>query len=518
MLYPPSQGLALEVCLACARWVACRARVVLPWAHLGERRASRACPVMLVAAVVVALSVGSCVARAEQLEVGFAHTDITPELSVNSPVWLAGYYPGRAAQGVHDPLYARCVVLKSDAQKIAWVSVDLIGLQFPTVRELRKRLTDYSYVLVASTHNHEGPDVIGAWGQTFLHRGVNEDYLALVVARVEQAVREAEQHLRPAAASFGTAADESLLRDNRQPIVKDGVLRLLRFTDPEDASTVGVVVQWNCHPEALGADNPLITADFPAATIATLQSRYQCPVVYFTGAVGGHLAPPTDRIRNERGEILKEGDFEYARRYGEEVAGLAERAISNAKPLAVTPFRVSAARVGVPTTNELYRWARLLGIVRRDAYAWNGEGVALGEPLHEVQTNAVAAIETEVACLRLGELFVLAVPGEIYPELVYGQREERPQPGVDFPEAPPEPSVTDIVPSDPWMLFGLANDEIGYIVPQRQWDRLPPFAYGLTAPQYGEINSCGPGVAAVIMAALRKRVAALRVPQPASER
>ena len=104
-----------------------------------------------------------------------------PNSAPTWPVWLAGYYPGRAATGVHDPLFARCVVLKSGVQKIAWVSVDLIGLQFPAVQELRKRLTDFHYVLVASTHNHEGPDVIGVWGQSFLHRGVNDDYLALVV-------------------------------------------------------------------------------------------------------------------------------------------------------------------------------------------------------------------------------------------------------------------------------------------------------------------------------------------------
>jgi hypothetical protein len=453
----------------------------------------------------------------DQLEVGFAQAEITPELRDDAPVWLAGYFPGRAATGVHDPLFARCVVLQCGEKKIAWVSVDLIGLQFPAVQQLRKRLTDFHYVLVASTHNHEGPDVIGVWGRTFLHRGANDEYLGLVVTRMEQAVRLAEKRLRTVRASFGVATDESLLRDNRQPIVKDGVLRTLRFLDPEDTTTVGLVVQWNCHPEAMGAGNTLVTADFPAATIAALQRHHRCPVVYFSGAIGGLMAPPADRVRDERGELLKEGDFEYVRRYGEEIANLAERALESARPISLTPFVVSAAPVGIPTTNELYRWARLLGIVRRDAYAWNGAGAALGEPLREVQSHGVAAIETEVACLRLGELYILAVPGELYPELVDGKVENPPQPGADFPDAPPEPSVQEIVPSDLWMLFGLANDEIGYIMPQRQWDRRPPYAYRRTSPQYGEINSCGPDVAPLIMAALRDRVAALPMPHPAAE-
>ena len=111
---------------------------------------------------------------------------------------------------------------------------------------------------------------------------------------------------------------------------------------------------------------------------------------------------------------------------------------------------------------------------------------------------------------------MLAIPGEIYPELVYGHLEDPPPPGVDFPTAPLEPTVRDIVPSDQWMLFGLANDEIGYIMPRRQWDRRPPYAYGLTSPQYGEINSCGPDVALVIMTALRQCVAALPAGRPAA--
>jgi hypothetical protein len=456
--------------------------------------------------------------RAEEtLEVGFAHVDITPAVNAETPVWLAGYYPGRAATGVHDPLYARCVVLKTGTEKLAWVSVDLIGLQFPEVQRLRARLRDFRYVLVASTHNHEGPDVIGVWGQSFLHRGVDDQYVASVIVRLEQVVRQAEQRLREARAWYGTAADDSLLGDSRLPVVKDGVLRLLRFTNPHDDAVTGLIVQWNCHPEALGGDNQLITADFPASTIAALERRYACPVVYFTGAIGGLLAPPRDRIRNEQGELLKEGDFEFARRYGEEVAQLAMRANEGAQPIGLMPFQVSAARTGIPMTNELYRWARLLGVLRREAYAWNGEDAALGEPLRSVRAGATSAIETEVACLRLGELYVAAMPGELFPELVRGPVEDPAQPGADYPESPIEPLLTDIVPGDKWLLFGLANDEVGYIMPRRQWDRQPPYAYGLSAPQYGEINSCGPDVAPVIMKSLQARVAELWDGRPACQ-
>ncbi len=458
------------------------------------------------AAVWLSLLSGTAQAR---LEVGFAQADITPAIRADAPVWLAGYYPGRAAVGVHDPLYARTIVLRNGTEKLAWIAVDLIGLQWPDVQRLRARLPDYRYVLVASTHNHEGPDVIGVWGKSYLHRGVDELYVQRVVALMEQSVREAERKVCEVQVSYGTAVDESLLDDKRLPVVKDGVLRLLRFTDSSDGRTAGLVVQWNCHPETLGRDNQLITADFPAATIAALGRRYGCPTVYFTGAIGGLIAPPSGRIRGEQGQWLEEGDFEFARRYGEEVAALAGRAIETAQPIRLTPFHVSAARTGVPMTNRIYRWARLLGILRREAYVWHGDGRPLGEPLREVRDDVTPAIETEVACLQLGELCVATVPGELFPELVYGPLDDPARPGADYPDAPIEPTIAQILPGTKWLLLGLANDEIGYIIPRRQWDERPPYMYGRTMPPYGEINSCGPHTATAILKSLQARVAEL---------
>ena len=76
--------------------------------------------------------------------------------------------------------------------------------------------------------------------------------------------------------------------------------------------------------------------------------------------------------------------------------------------------------------------------------------------------------------------------------------------GADFPEAPLEPSVASLMPSDKWLLFGLANDEIGYIIPKRQWDEKAPYCFGRERPQYGEVNSCGPDTAPSMMRALQR--------------
>jgi hypothetical protein len=288
----------------------------------------------------------------------------------------------------------------------------------------------------------------------------------------------------------------------------------LVFRDSQTPEVAGVLLQWNCHPEAMGSSNTHITADFPSATIQWLATKYSCPVVYCTGAVGGLMAPPRNRIRNEQGELLRDGDFEYMRLYGEEVGKLADRAISAAEPIRLTPFQVSAVRIGLPVTNPLYRAARALGILRRAGRVWTGDPNQLGEPLRLGNLNQLTAVETEVVYLQLGELHVAGIPGEIYPELVYGGIQNPVDPAADIPDAPLEPTVVSLIPGPKWMLFGLANDEVGYLIPKRQWDQEAPFAYGRLRSQYGEVNSCGPDSAPAIMGALLR---AIREVKPSDE-
>jgi hypothetical protein len=47
-------------------------------------------------------------------------------------------------------------------------------------------------------------------------------------------------------------------------------------------------------------------------------------------------------------------------------------------------------------------------------------------------------------------------------------------------------------------VIGLANDEIGYLIPKSEWDVSRPFLYGAERSPYGEINSTGPDAARII--------------------
>jgi hypothetical protein len=256
----------------------------------------------------------------------------------------------------------------------------------------------------------------------------------------------------------------------------------------------------------LDSKNTEITADYPYYTVKHLRESQGCPVAYFTGTVGGLMTTLKLTVKSEDGRELADGTFEKAERYGKLVGQLADKALKDAVPVALTPFDVRTRATLVPVENKVYHLAWQLGTLDRPMYLWDGK------PTPEKFTPAKdvskpVAVKTEVGYLKLGELEVAVIPGEIYPEVVLDKVQNPVDAGADFPDAPVEPSIYSQLRGKHKMLIGLGNDEIGYLVPKRQWDVKEPFCYGLKKAQYGEINSVGPDAAAVICNVFKELVA-----------
>jgi len=453
---------------------------------------------ILSAFIVLAMTASS---RAGDFTFGFAETDVTPELG-KTPVYLAGFGQNRTAKSVHDPIMVRAVVLGDGDQRIAMVSVDVVGLFIGSAERVRKELPGFKYVLVSATHNHEGPDTMGLWGSNPLVSGVDAEYLKKVEAACVATVKQADAARKPAVAKIGTARDASLIRDTRKPDVRHDEIVAIRFADPKTDAPLGVLVQWNCHPEVLDSKNTAITADFVHYTVKQLRESQKCPVAYFTGTVGGLMTTIRLSVKDDAGKELQDGTFEKSERYGRSVGKLAEKALADAKPLALAPFGIRTREVLIPIDNNIYRLAWQFGVLDRPAYKWDGNPT----PKEFVVTKDLAkpcAVKTEVGYLKLGDLEVAVIPGEIYPELVLGKVQDPADPGADFPMAAVEPHLYGQLKGKHRMIVGLGNDEIGYILPKRQWDEKLPFCYGLKKAQYGEGNSVSPEAGPILCEAFR---------------
>ena len=412
------------------------------------------------------------------------------------PVFMAGFGHDRKATGVHDELWARAVAVSDGRQKLAIVSVDLIGFFLKDVvkaRELLQQKVPGAVLVVSSTHDHEGPDTMGLWGSGRFSSGVDPQYLERVRREVADAAAEALARLKPGRLVLAKTRTPGLIEDGRLPRVIDDTLVAMQVI-AEDGGTLGTIVNWSSHPEALGGANTLITSDFPHFLRTRMEERLGGTSVFIAGSIGGLMTPLGLKLSGAEGREIAKDSFELARAVGERAADAALEALKAARPSASDVIEHRSATVFIPLENRLFRLATFLGVLDREVYSGGKRATSVfGDDLM-----------TEIGYLRLGDAEVLLVPAEIYPELVLGGIQDPQDKGADFPGAPRERPLFALLRSEYKLVFGLAGDEIGYVIPRSQWDAKKPFAYGRAEDQYGEINSVGPSAAARLVEAYER--------------
>lgn len=406
-------------------------------------------------------------------------------------VWMAGFGNARAAQGVHDDLWARAVVLDDGTTRLALVALDVIGFGNDRVIRVRQQIpasAGVTYAAVASTHQHEGPDLLGLWGPGEYESGVNAEYATFVESQAAKAVLAAVANLRPARLKFAMdpAGAAPLVADTRPPQVFDNAVKAMQVLDARRDSTLGTLIVWGNHPEVLWNKNLQLTSDFAHYLRASLEKSLGGTAVFVNGAVGGLMTtdPDTPVAEPGTGRTLKAPSFEKAAAVGHTVAALAMHALNaSTDTLVAGAIYLRTRTIELPLDNSLYRLGVYTGLLGVGYTRWG-------------------YFRSEVAAWGLGPATFVAVPGEIYPELVYGGVEA--PAGQDFPiKNPASTPLAPLAGKYPFVL-GLTNDELGYILPKSQWDAEPPFTYGYKKQPYGEINSVGPETAGVVVENLRE--------------
>ncbi|MCG3116720.1 MAG: hypothetical protein LLH30_13660 [Candidatus Manganitrophus sp. SA1] len=201
---------------------------------------------------------------------GEPFTDLNGNGKWDGP-FLAGFFhhgPYYTATGVHDPLWARALVLEQGETTLAIVALDVVGLLYPEVVQIRERVADLglTQVIVAATHTHGGVDTLGLWGPNFSIDGKDPRTMEQIRSRTEEAIRRAWAARRPARLSWGKGRPLSrfgrLINDLRDPVVIDDELRVMR-AEALDGKTIATLINGSPHPETVGAGSSLITSDFP---------------------------------------------------------------------------------------------------------------------------------------------------------------------------------------------------------------------------------------------------------------
>jgi hypothetical protein len=413
-------------------------------------------------------------ARAGEIRAGAAAVVITPP--PGTP--MAGYYSARAADGVHDDLYAKALVLEKDGVKTALVALDLISTTRSMVDEARKRIDSLTgvpggNVMISATHSHTGPVLRGRGvrerdfgGEHDLARRYAED----LPGKIAEAVRLAESRLTPAVVAIARGREESIAF-NRRYHMADGsvgwnpgklnprILKPAGVIDPDvpivyvasadkARRPIATYVNYAVHLDNIGG--PKISADLPG-TLSRLMAEVKGPdmVTLWTAGCCGDI----NHVNVNWAEPQK--GFENAARMGIILAAEVLRNWPNLQPVSDGAIRVKSEMVPLPLpeiTPDDVTQAREIVARKLDPKATQPTFL---ETVHaykvlDVEARQGKPQEVEVQVVALGrEMAWVSLPGEIFVELGLAIKQDSPFPHTIIAE--------------------LANGSIGYIPSRRAY-------------------------------------------------
>jgi hypothetical protein len=315
----------------------------------------------------------------------------------------------------------------------------MVGLDVD-VMEARLKEAGIDHLLLGMSHVHSAGDPIGIYGhypKEFVAR-IQDGVVAAALAALKAARPVKELHTGADELPLDGARVEGLFRNARNPGILDPQIAALQAIG-EDGKPIVTIAHFACHPEGLEKprDKPLeVSADFPGYLCDALRAATGAQAVFLNGALGGMVSGDT-----------KARTHDECRGMGERLSREILRVLASATPTRRT-LSVDRRRLEIPVTNpKLAAFEVASG--RQSSY----RGRHLAEMFH----------------IRLGEAQMISVPGELLPEVSF--------------------EILERMQGSPRMIVGLANDEIGYIIP----------AYDFRAGDYEESMSLGPAAAPVIL-------------------
>jgi len=422
---------------------------------------------------------------AADLKVGAGAVKITPP--EGAP--MAGYYYNRAADGVHDDLWAKAIVLEAGTARAALVSCDISALPRPFIEEARRLIAQNpgipaENVMISATHTHTGPVLLTA-GSRYNLGGemlrIARRYAEDLPGKIAESVRLAAAALRPAGA-FAARGREDSLTFNRRFHMKDGtvgwnpgklnpnILRPAGPIDPDvpvvafgdsEVKPAAVYVNYAMHQDTVGGTE--YSADY-AFTLSRLLRDAFAPdlLTLFTVGCAGNLnhfdvawADP----QRSHGE---------ASRIGTVLAAEVLKMMRRLEPIPAGTLKARSAIVKLPLP-ELkegdLEWAEKIAPTfgRPDAAPFLDLVKAF--QILEVEARKGKPIGAEVQVIALGkDAAWVGMPGEIFTEL-----------GLAIKTASPYRFT---------VVAELTNDSIGYVPNLKAYDE---GAYEVVSTR------CGPG-------------------------
>jgi hypothetical protein len=217
-------------------------------------------------------------------------------------------------------------------------------------------------------------------------------------------------------------------------------------------------------------------------------------------------------VETPLGEVYPPSSFEKADAVGQWLGEMALDALEGAEPVPDPRIAARAQPLFLPVVNNAFQAMFLLGVLdHRSTYHY--------DPSLPIDAANQPDVASEVGLVDIGPLRILTLPGEPLPELAVGGYDGAftppNQPLVD-PEnvnppdlgaAAPPPYLHEVMGGAHTWVLGLANDQIGYVIPQPHFEvGTVPYLIEAEGDHYEETNSLGPDTAPIVVEAAEKLI------------
>jgi hypothetical protein len=241
------------------------------------------------------------VAQSGSLRAGAAKVDISPTPNLFPLVDPIPFINGGEFIDVHDPLWARALVLDNGVSKVAMISVDSSGI--PSSDELIKTISSELKIPTANVILIESRDHNTPWTESQSNgQRAKTPYAAILERGIVEAARKANASLQPAQAGFGVGKTNVDMERPNWP--SDQTVSVLLIAKPS-GEPIAIYSSYAAHPvvmfRALTKEGrPEISADLAGATSNYVEAQFKGAVAIWnmsaTGASGSGTPSPVANL------------------------------------------------------------------------------------------------------------------------------------------------------------------------------------------------------------------------------
>jgi len=414
-------------------------------------------------------------APGEHWTMGFGKANLTNTPEIRAKI-AAGHYHiagfGRTpSASVMDDMYVKAIYLNDNTGRggLLYAVVDCIGLSGTDANQIRALVWGWANaagvksIQVAATHMHSGIDTIGLWAD-IPEDGKDAAFQQRLIEQAALALRAAYDNRQDGRLFIADTEMAGMMEDSRAPYVYDTKLTRLRFEPFDDDLSDVYLISTGVHPEMMGPANPKISADFPAYATKYIYEQTGAETMFIQGALGLLITPP------DYGTVLHEHNYKgnvtygpslvpgWGERFGQYALGEIGRLSEEAELPAI--LNITSMQIDLPVENIALLLSVKLRVLNHGVYTRRGRW----------------HIPIEISYLRLGDLNesvdILIVPGELAPEIAFGGFMEAAQSATGKAYARPalfEALDRHEFASQRQVVFGMANNFIGYIIPENDF-------------------------------------------------